>query len=66
MISLKYRALLASLACFLLLALVGCPSGEELLSPHSALSVVLEPAKDSITASEELRVEFTVINRTNG
>ena len=63
MISLKYRALVAALACFLLLALVGCPSGEEPLSPHSALSVILEPAKDSITAGEELRVEFTVTNQ---
>ncbi len=63
MISLKYRALLASLACFLLLALVGCPGGEEPLSPHSALSVVLEPAKDSIIAGEELRVEFAVTNQ---
>ena len=66
MISFKCWPLLASLACLLLLALVGCnASGEEPLSPHSALLVILEPAKDSIIAGEALRVEFTVINPAN-
>ncbi len=42
--------------------LTGCNDVEEPLSLQQALSVTLEPARDSIIAGEELRIDFIVTN----